>query len=80
LSSKQDEGNVDNSNFGDVNDLDVSYNYELNLSTKLEPNSFKEVVSHDEWKEAMQKEYDVLIKNGTSKLVDPPFGGSYIEE
>jgi hypothetical protein len=26
------------------------------------------------WKESKQKEYDIVIKNGTWKLVDPPFG------
>jgi hypothetical protein len=51
LSSKQDGGNVDNSNSSDVDDMDVSYDCELNLYTNLEPNSFKEVYSHDEWKE-----------------------------
>ena len=45
--------------------MDVSYNCELNLSTDFEPTSFKEVASHDGWKEAMQNEYDALIKNGT---------------
>eukprot|EP00253_Pinus_taeda_P003191 PITA_03191 len=54
--------------------MDVSYDCELNLPTDFEPTSFKEVASHDEWKEAMQKEYDALIKNSTWKLVDPPFG------
>eukprot|EP00253_Pinus_taeda_P025146 PITA_25146 len=54
--------------------MDVSYDCEFNLSTYFEPNSFKEVSSHVEWKEAMQKEYDSLIKNGTWKLVDPPLG------
>eukprot|EP00253_Pinus_taeda_P024278 PITA_24278 len=54
--------------------MDVSYDCELNLSIDFEPTSFKEVASHDEWKEAMQKEYDDLIKNGTWKLVDPPLG------
>ena len=54
--------------------MDVSYNCELNLSTDLEPTSFKEATSHDEWNEAMQKEYDALINNGTWKLVDPPLG------
>jgi len=54
--------------------MDVSYDCELNLSTYFEPTSFKEAASHDEWKEAMQKEYDALIKNGTWKLVDPPLG------
>jgi len=54
--------------------MDVSYDCELNLSTDFEPTSFKEAAFHDEWKEAMQKEYDALIKNDTWKLVDPPFG------
>eukprot|EP00253_Pinus_taeda_P029055 PITA_29055 len=54
--------------------MDVSYDCELNLSTDFEPTSFKEAASHDECKEAMQKEYDALIKNGTWKLVDPRFG------
>lgn len=44
------------------------------MSTNFEPNSFKEVASHDEQKEATQKEYDTLIKNITWKLVGPPFG------
>eukprot|EP00253_Pinus_taeda_P020084 PITA_20084 len=42
--------------------------------SNFEPTFFKEVASHDEWKEVMQKEYDALIKNGTWKLVDPPLG------
>jgi len=50
LSSKQDGGNVDNSKLDDVDDMDVSYDCELNLSTKHEPNSFKQTTSHDEWK------------------------------
>jgi hypothetical protein len=53
MSSRQDGGNVDNSNSCDVDDMDVSYDCELNLSTNLEPTSFKESTSHDEWKEAM---------------------------
>jgi hypothetical protein len=53
--------------------MHVSYDCELNLSTNLEPTSFEEATSHDEWKEAMQKEYDSLIKNGTWKFIDPPF-------
>jgi hypothetical protein len=54
--------------------MDVSYHFELNLSTDFEPTSFKEVASHDEWIGAMKNEYDALIKNGTWKLVDPPLG------
>jgi hypothetical protein len=54
--------------------MDVSYDYELNLYNNLQPNSFKEVASHNEWKETMHKEYDALIKKGIWKLVDPPFG------
>jgi len=74
MSSRQDGDNVDNSNSSDVDDMDVSYDCELNLSTNLEMTSFKEATFHDEWKEAMQKEYDVLIKNGTWKLVNLLFG------
>jgi hypothetical protein len=74
LSSKQYGGNVDSSKLGDVDYMDVSYDCELNLSTNIEPNSFKEVDSHDEWKDSMKKEYDALIKNGAWKLVDSPFG------
>eukprot|EP00253_Pinus_taeda_P006706 PITA_06706 len=70
--NRHNGGDVDDSN--SHVDMDVSYDCELNLSTDFEPTSFKEVASHDEWKEAMQKEYDALIKNGTWKLVDPPFG------
>eukprot|EP00253_Pinus_taeda_P031824 PITA_31824 len=54
--------------------MDVSYDCELNLSTNFEPTTFKEDASHDEWKEAMPKEYDALINNGTWKLVHPPLG------
>jgi hypothetical protein len=53
LSSKLDGGNVDDSNSCDVEDMDVSYDCELNLSTNHELTSFKEATSHDEWKEAM---------------------------
>jgi hypothetical protein len=71
---EDDGGDVDNSNASDVNDMDFSYDCELNLFTNFEPSSFEEVVPRHEWKEAMQKEYDALINNGTWKLVDPPFG------
>lgn len=54
--------------------MDVSYDCELNLSIDFEPTSFKEATSHDEWKEAMQLEYDSLLNNGTWKLVEPPLG------
>jgi hypothetical protein len=45
-----DGGDVDDSNSSDANDMEVSYSCELNLSTNFKPNSFEEVVSHDEWK------------------------------
>jgi hypothetical protein len=73
MSSRQYGGNVDNSNLGDVDDMDVSYDCELNLATNHELDSFKEATSHYDWKESMQKEYYALIKNGTWKLLDPPF-------
>ena len=68
-SNRQNGGDVDDSD--SPVDMDVSYDCELNLSTDFEPTSFKEVVSHDEWKEAMQKEYDALIMNG--RLVEKCF-------
>jgi hypothetical protein len=33
--------------------MDVSYDYDLNLSTNFEPSSFEEATSLDEWKEDM---------------------------
>jgi hypothetical protein len=48
ISSRQDGGNVDNSNSSDVDEMDVSYDCELSLSTNLEPISFKEATFHDE--------------------------------
>ena len=62
-STRQNEGDVDNSN--SPVDMDISYNCELILSTNHEPTSFKEAASHDEWNEAMQKNYDALINIGT---------------
>jgi hypothetical protein len=50
ISSRHDGGNVDNSNLGDVYDMDVSYDCDLNLSTNLEPTSFEEATFHYEWK------------------------------
>eukprot|EP00253_Pinus_taeda_P007929 PITA_07929 len=70
--NSQNGGDVDDSN--SPVDMDVSYDCELNLSTDFEPTFFKVVASHDEWKEAMQKEYDALIKNDTWKLGDLPLG------
>jgi hypothetical protein len=72
-SSRQDGGDVDNSNSDDVEDMDALYDCDLKLYTNFEPTSFKEGTSHDEWKEFMH-EYVSLIKNGMWKLVDPPFG------
>ena len=48
-SNQQNGGDVDYSN--SPVDMDVSYDCELNLSTNFKPTSFKEVASHDEWKE-----------------------------
>ena len=55
-SNQQNGGDVDDSN--SPIDMEVSYDCELNFSIDFEPTSFKEATSHDEWKEAMQKEYD----------------------
>eukprot|EP00253_Pinus_taeda_P010941 PITA_10941 len=71
-SNRRNGGDVDDSN--SPANKDVSYDCELNLFIDFEPTSFKEAASHYEWKEAMKKEYDALIKKGTWKLVDPPLG------
>ena len=62
-STRKNGGDVDDSD--SPVDMEVSYNCEFNLSTDLEPTSFKEVASHDEWNETAQKVYDTLINNGT---------------
>ena len=54
--------------------MDVSFDCELNLFAKFGPTSFEEAATHDEWEETMYNEYDVLIKNGSQKLVDTPVG------
>ena len=76
-STRQYDGCIlDNSNSSDPNssnNMEASFDCEFNLSTNCEPNSFGEVACHEEWKESMQKECDSLIKNGTWKLVDPPY-------
>ena len=53
---QDDGGNVDNSTLGDPkssNNMEASFDCELNLSANSEPTSFEEVASHDEWKESM---------------------------
>ena len=52
-STTQNGGDVDD--FDSPVDMNVSYNCELNLSTDIEPTSFKVAASHDEWNEVMQK-------------------------
>jgi hypothetical protein len=45
MSSRQDGFN---SNLGDADEINVSYDFEFNLSTNLETSSFEEATSHDE--------------------------------
>ena len=52
--------------------------FELNFSIVDEPSSCQEATTSDAWRSAMQREYDVLIKNGTWTLVDPPIGAKPI--
>ena len=72
ISSKRDEDGGEADNSGD--DINVSFDCKFNLSANFEPTSFQEASTRVEWKEAMQNEYDALMKNGTWKLVDPPVG------
>lgn len=47
----------------------------VNLTSDLEPENYKEVTEHpekDKWLEAMQAEYNSLLKHGTWTLVDRP--------
>jgi hypothetical protein len=46
---------------------------EVNFShASIEPTSFAEATKHKEWQEAMIKEYDSVLANGTWNLVDCP--------
>ena len=44
----------------------VTLDCELNFHAFDEPACFQESINSDVWKSAMQREYDALIKNGTS--------------
>ena len=46
-----------------------SENFALSV---VEPATFNEAVEYDEWKMAMQSEYDAVMKNQTWKIVDCP--------
>ena len=47
---RENGGDAYNSNLGDVEDMDVSYDCELNLSINLVTTSFEKVASHAKWK------------------------------
>jgi len=42
--------------------MDVSFDCEFNLYANFEPTSFEEASTQVEWKEAMQNEYDALMR------------------
>ncbi len=48
--------------------------FELKFSTINEPTTFEDTTSCNEWKDAMKKVYDSLIKNDTWRLVEPLIG------
>jgi hypothetical protein len=52
--------------------------FELNFPIVDEPSSCQEATTSDAWTSAMQREYDVIIKNGTWMLVDPLIGAKPI--
>ena len=76
ISNRQEDGG---DAYQSSDDMDVSFDCELNLYSKFEQNSFKEATTHDEWKESMQNEYEAFMKNVTQKLVDPLVGTKLIE-
>lgn len=43
-----------------------------------EPKTVKDALSSSHWKQAMQEEYNALMKNNTWCLVDPPSGGNVV--
>ena len=47
-------------------------NFALIANDFTEPSTYKEVVKHKEWKQALAEEYQVVIDNNTWKLVDCP--------
>jgi len=47
------------------------YNTSIDLNIN-EPSTVKDALSHPEWHQAMQLEYDALVKAGTWTLVSPP--------
>jgi len=56
-----------------IEDKYCNFDIELIFYIDFESNSLKEAFSHDEWIDSMKMKYDALIKNGTWKLVDPPY-------
>jgi hypothetical protein len=47
-------------------------NFSLVTHDSIEPTTFAEAMKHKEWQQAMVDEYDLVIANGTWKLVDCP--------
>ena len=47
--TRQEDGG-DAYDLGDVEDIDISFGCELNLSSNFEPTSFEETNTNDEWK------------------------------
>ena len=43
-----------------------------NSLAPTEPSTFTNAIEHDEWRKAMQCEYDAVVKNQTWKIVDCP--------
>ena len=39
--------------------------HQVCLSTIEEPDNFEEAVSHEEWRQAIQEEYDSILRNQT---------------
>jgi hypothetical protein len=42
------------------------------ISNVIEPMSFDEANAHDEWRNAMEEEYESIMKNNTWELTELP--------
>jgi hypothetical protein len=49
------------------------------LTTTGEPSIVQEALNHNQWKQAMDSEYNALIKNNTWHLVSPKTGTNIID-
>lgn len=50
----------------------------LTVAKDVEPSTVKDALASPHWKQAMEEEYDALLKNETWKLVSAPVGRNIV--